>query len=132
MPRPLYIICAESLLLDRTTNLTTVVNVLEGIRFSLPGSRLPQEPRTLASQGFYGTAVRMRLDDDNPDQEYEFEIHMQFPGKEDQVAQSGKFKFTKRFHRFQLRVVIDARRPRRGQDFVCLKVASGRSVRQSG
>lgn len=98
MPRPTYILCAESISQDRSTNLFSYFHVLEGWTVSqTPQSDAPPFPAILK---FTGVAVWERVGQDDPEQELEYELTIAFPGDDPRKVSAGKFKMHKRYHRF--------------------------------
>jgi hypothetical protein len=84
MPKPVYILCSESGSEDKATSLVSHFNVIEQIElreFPKPPEGFPPMVQPLSMQI---TAVWMRAEGDDPDQEYEFKITIFLPpdGKE--------------------------------------------------
>lgn len=107
MPRPLYIVCSESAAVDQDSNRVSLFNVVEGLEVTL--QTIPSEQRLtfVKTLGFRGIAVWMRSEDDDPEDDYEFELAARAPGDtEENVFADGKFKFTKRNHRFNVHIGV--------------------------
>lgn len=125
MPRPLFILCAESLSFDRFSGLVSVFQILEGYSYLIDtrgtGKLLSSiNPDQIAnampfpSMSFFGLAAWMRLDGESPDTEYEYELAVDGPGEPEKKVTSGKFKFSKLTHRFRCRIVRSTPWPQDG------------------
>jgi hypothetical protein len=99
MPRPLYIICAESGSEDNRTGLVSHYNVIETIQLQKQPEGMPPgavEPGSirLPMLKFRATAVWMKREDE-PQGEYEFEMKLYIPPTSKEVlVQSGTFSFS--------------------------------------
>lgn len=110
MPRPLYIVCSESAAIDQDTNRASLFNVVEGLQVTVVPKPSGEGVAFVKTLDFRGIAVWMRNEDDDPEDEYEFELAARAPGDADEnVFGDGKFKFTKRLHRFN--VLIGVHKP---------------------
>src|SRR5260370_31147833 len=95
MPRPVYIICAESGAEDTLTGLLSHYKVLEKIQETASTQeQIEPGPNVISLQPLRVAAVWMRTEGDAIQQEYEFETAFILPpeGKEI-VVQTGKFVF---------------------------------------
>jgi hypothetical protein len=84
MPKPVYILCAESGAEDRITGLVSHFNVIEQIELR----EYPRPPEGMAAMvqplSMQVTAAWMRVDGDDPSQQYELKLSVFLPpdGKE--------------------------------------------------
>lgn len=115
MPRPQFIICAESSSVDQEANRLSIFNVMDGIAVFISDgdSTSPQRPdinpvTALNSLNFRVLAVWMRIDsDDSPKDEYEYEFLIDAPGEEQKPMGSGVFRFDSPVYRLQMHVFRD-------------------------
>lgn len=111
MPRPLFVICAQSSAIDQNTNLLSLFQILDGYQVHIKKADAPAPTLAVGPQphqlGFVGIAVWRRTDADSPDDSYEYEILTQSPDEdEEQIRNTGTFKFTTRHQRFQVFIHI--------------------------
>jgi hypothetical protein len=104
MPRPIYTLCSESGAVDGTTGLTSHFNVIEQVFIQ----NAPPPPNVVfLGRGltFQVSSLWERLDDDNPEQEFEFRVVLHLPpdGEEREIAR-GLVKFDK--PRFRLNASV--------------------------
>ena len=95
MPRPVYIVVADSGTEDKLTGLVSHFNVLEKISFTKDQSAAATN-RMVLSVGlrFRAVAVWMQLNDDAPNTEYEFQMGFVKPSETDfESVHSGSFSF---------------------------------------
>src|SRR5262245_28713924 len=104
MPRPIYIICAESIVEDKNNSIT-FFRVMEKIGVARIDFTVGSQPPKLEHLKFELASVWMREENEaNGPFEYEFRLRI---GK-DYLAkvdgqQSGQFSFARRMHRFIVR-----------------------------
>jgi hypothetical protein len=113
MPKPKYVVCCESILHDKTSNLVSLFNVLEGYtvqkqQIALPA---PQEGQALvipvAIMQLVGVAVWELSSEAEGGGEFDFELALHLPGLDSPSLTSGTFKFNKKRHyRFLTRMEI--------------------------
>src|SRR6516162_554291 len=93
MPRPLYIICAESGSEDARTGLVSHFNVIESIQVWKRVDSNSSDQVRLPMLTFRATAVWMK-NEGEPDGEYEFQMVLHLPPtNKELVAQEGRFSF---------------------------------------
>lgn len=115
MPRPVFILCAESLAQDKATNLISVFHILDGFQVfrarnvaAVEEAARSQNPASAAQHLMVGVAKWMRNPDDDPEAEYEFELAVLVPGaREPKIISTGPFVFTQTMHQFVSRMRID-------------------------
>lgn len=96
MPRPVYIIAADSYSEDRGTNILSVFHILERIEYLRQviqdGVPLFPEPAEASDSGLHFNllAVWMKLPDDNPELTYEYEMAVIHPDKTENIVTSGE------------------------------------------
>ena len=104
MPRPLYILCAQSFAINQDTNTLSVFHILESLNTFIGLQPSPGE--TVVSHerfAFVGFAAWRRGEGEDSDQEYEFEILLKRPDQEQPVSMTpGTFKFTMPNQRFNV------------------------------
>lgn len=107
MPRPAYIICSESGVIDQSRNLASHFSVLEKITFQRRPVQERLEDRTAIFRCRV-VAVWMKTDEDTPGQEFEAQLVFVSPpnGREIIVAETGRFAFApdKTFSRFVMQL----------------------------
>lgn len=108
MPRPVYILCSETQLQDKTTGMVSHINIFDSVHISqvVPGQPLPPRgPEMLAAFKFVVSASWMREESDDEGQEYDFQIAILPPDPNPEfLGFQGKFVFSTRFHRFDLNI----------------------------
>ena len=106
MPRPKYILCAETVVHDKATNLLSFINVIEGYAVTRGPENVPEGhvPVINAPFRFAGIAAWELDQEDNPEEELEYELTLTYPGEGETQVSSGKFRMAKRFHRFTARI----------------------------
>lgn len=106
MPRPLFIICAESASVDRYSNDLSIFNVIEGIQvFSGNADGSPNKSAPADGLPFLNVrivAVWVADDIDRP-HEYEQETRVRV-GNRERRPHHGTFRFTTRNHRFLVNI----------------------------
>lgn len=115
MPRPVFIICAESVAHDKTTNLISLFHVLEGFQiFRAPDvatikKGMPKHHVSSVAQPlFVGVAKWRRNPEDDPNDEYEYELTATSPGViEPKMLGRGTFAFSQTSHQFFARMQAD-------------------------
>jgi hypothetical protein len=137
MPRPVYIVCAESVSHDKGTNLISLFHVLEGYTFSPPPVDAGPVVRIEGSLGriptsgldFFGVANWARESSDDPKDLFEFVLEFSLPWEDGvQTINQGEVRFTKNFQRFMARIVVGIGKfPEQGGD---IKFIS--KIRRSG
>ena len=112
MPRPQFIICAESSSVDQEMNRLSIFNVVDGVTIIVRDgdSDAPSQPEfnpliALNSLNFRVIAVWMRGEDDDPKHEYNYEFWIEPPGEPETQIGEGTFKFTTPVYRIQLHVL---------------------------
>ena len=98
MPRPIYIICSESILVEKE-GFVTYVRVFDKAMVSrIPATSPPPQDMKNPKAGlsFVLSSAWMR-DTDDPSIQYEFEVCFRLGDKNDVVAH-GQFSFTSPFH----------------------------------
>jgi hypothetical protein len=99
-------ICSEAQSVDQLTNFASHFNVVEKLTAisgptTSPGS-LPPAPIKV-----WLSAVWMREEDDQPRDDFEFELLVTMPAREAQIIQSGNFSFgDAAFSRFQAEITL--------------------------
>lgn len=106
MPRPKYIICAESVAHDKVTNLMSFFHVLEGYHIVRNAEPIPEGSTPVMNAPFRltGIAAWELVEGDDPEEELEYQLTLAYPGAEVQTVQEGNFRMSKRFHRFTARI----------------------------
>lgn len=115
MPRPVFILCAESLAQDKATNLISVFHILDGFQVfraenaaAVAEVARSKDPASAAQLLMVGIARWMRNPGDDPEAEYEFELAVRVPGaSEPKIISKGSFVFRKAMHQFMSRMKID-------------------------
>jgi hypothetical protein len=83
MPKPVFIICAQIATQDRDSNLLSLTNVLEQIAVRWhPQEDQSKEVKYIHLVTFSIVAVWTRAADDGPDDEYQAEMWVRYPGDE--------------------------------------------------
>lgn len=105
MPRPIYIICAESGAEDKLSGLVSHYNVVECMAIR----KIPKAPESssivIAPSPLWITALWERTSGDEG-QQFEFETVLILPPDQQEVkAASGVFAFEKLRHRFTVRMM---------------------------
>ncbi|MCZ6688640.1 MAG: hypothetical protein O7H41_03455 [Planctomycetota bacterium] len=94
MPRPLYILCCESYAVDSQTGKLSIFNLLEQIIRTKESSPKSGRDVPRPALSFVGMAAWGREENDDPNNEYEFDLRIHRPGEgEVIVARAGKFMF---------------------------------------
>jgi len=115
MPKPVYIVCAQSVSLDKSTNLLSLFHVLEGFTLRAPsegdvsieqGEEAPAGIPTI-NLDFVGVATWEREEQDSPETEFDFVVQVIVPWEgEARTVNEGKCIFAKPFQRFMARMVL--------------------------
>lgn len=106
MPRPLYIMCAESGSVDKYTNRPSLFNVIENVTVNI--REMPDETVTrIRPLNFVVVACWEREDADSPEDVFEAEAVIALPGQEPQIQKQSEFSFSLRFHRFFINIEGD-------------------------
>jgi hypothetical protein len=102
MPTPRYIICSETRIIDRGSGLVTHINIIDGFVFVV-SSKTPETMSIdeVPVHKMIASAVWMKLEDDAPDCEYEYQYLLHKPGQEPRLCSSGTFRFSRTFHRIE-------------------------------
>jgi hypothetical protein len=79
MAKPLYIICAETVVLDRHTNRVSAVNLIENVPISRHDEETPESTKKRKPLSFDILTAWAREDDDSVENTYESEIVAFFP-----------------------------------------------------
>lgn len=113
MPKPKFVLCCESISHDKTSNLISLFNVLEGFQVI---TRPITPPKMDVGQTlviavpmiqFTGVAVWEQSSDAEGGGEFDYEIELHVPGVSEPHVTIGKFRFNfKRHYRFQTRLEI--------------------------
>lgn len=100
MPKPVYMLCAESGAVDRFTNLVSVYNIFERIQIAdaIPSSGL-QRAAHIGSLNIRIISVVMREDADEG-RDFDFELSIHLPQENPTIMQAGVFQFKSIYHRF--------------------------------
>ena len=115
MPRPQFIVCAESSAVDQEANRLSIFNVMDGITVFISDGNSHSTVRpeinpvtALNSLNFRVIAVWMRIDpDDSPKDEYDYEFTLNAPGEPEKQISAGTFQFSSPMYRLQLLVFRD-------------------------
>jgi hypothetical protein len=108
MPRPVFILCAQSWAFDEETKLCSFFHVLEGISTSRsPTTAWSPISFNLPLQ-IVGVAEWMRTEADSDSDEFEYELSFAFPDQPKIQVISGRFKFMALFQRFISRAGISS------------------------
>lgn len=97
MPRPMYVICAQSGAEDKRTNLVSLFNIVE--RFEavpLPTTN----PAIIQSPTLYILAVWVQGETDQPDNDFEHQFVFSWPEQEPILTEPMRFRFEKPLYRF--------------------------------
>jgi len=109
MPRPRYIVCSETRIVDRETGLCTYCNVADGLTFSSSQDPRSVEPRQRLARAFrmYVSATWLRSTDSESQYDFEFETRIHIPGGKDPIPMTnGMFRFDKVSHRIETAVLF--------------------------
>ena len=109
MPRPRYIVCSETRIVDRETGLCTYCNVADGLTFSSSQDPRSVEPRDRISRAvrMYVSATWLRSTDSESQYDFEFETRIHIPGGKDPIPMTnGMFRFDKVSHRIDTAVLF--------------------------
>jgi hypothetical protein len=91
-------------------------HIIDGI--DLIRSPIDLAPRSaLSLSGFWGIAVWRRIEPEDSEQDFDFELGSNPGGRELKSIQSGTFKFTAPLHRFQIQFLMQATWEQNG-DFI--------------
>src|SRR5687768_10368059 len=108
MAKPRYIICAHDRIVDHATGLVSHINVVDRIIVSAQSQRIPEGASVIVPEtelfGFVMTSVWIRDDEEGPEDDYNFEVLIHYPDGRSKAGASGKFRFSKMFHRIDLGV----------------------------
>ena len=108
MPRPKYILCAESFAHDKVTNLMSFFNVIEGYSVTRAAEPIPEGTTPIANAPLRlaGIAAWELNEGESVDEELEYELTLKYPGEGEMPIKSGEFRMAKRFHRFTVRMEV--------------------------
>jgi len=102
MPKPVYILCAQSGSIDSRTNRISYFNIIEKIeatRAKVTQRRKPT-PGAAPLLSMRVVAVWMRSGQDTENQEFEYELVISLPHRQKKLSPGkGRFKFTKPLQR---------------------------------
>jgi len=107
MPKPLYILCAESGAVDKYTNRPSLFNVIEQITVNVrevPDAKVVLRIKPL---DLIVIACWEREDTDSHEDVFEAEAVIAFPGQEPQIQKQPEFSLALRFHRFFIKIEGD-------------------------
>lgn len=101
MPRPVFIICSQSASEDAETHFLSLFQIVE----QLMVPKIPEGSKETISRGFSFriTAVWMRGEEDTPEQTFDSQLRLHFPGTSDpRILGENSFSFSARFQRFSI------------------------------
>ena len=118
MPKPVYILAAQSWSLDQESGLSSYFHVVEGYEFTILPIDSDKHRTTIAqlseTANFVCVAVWMKTDGDLPSDEFEFVLSLLAPGKPEFVIAKGSFRFTKTFQRIGAKISLASSPPGSG------------------
>ena len=108
MPKPVYILCAESGSIDEKTNRVSHFNIIEKI--TVTRERIPRQTRSTPIgpplNSMQVVSVWMRTVQDTENQEFEYELNLFLPHRSKKLIPGrGRFKFTKPLQRITIGIV---------------------------
>src|SRR5882672_8647195 len=113
MAKPVFIVCAESMSLDKSTNHLSLFHILEGYTLSEPrlgGDERGEGPIPAVapiSLDFIGIATWAREERDTVETEYDFVVQVSVPWEEEwRTVNEGRMSFSRPFYRFIARMVL--------------------------
>ena len=108
MPKPVYILCAESGSVDAKTNRMSHFNIIEKI--AVTKARVPRQTKPMPGapplNSMQVVSVWMRTAQDTENQEFEYELDISLPhSQKKHTPGKGRFKFTKPLQRITVGIV---------------------------